>query len=48
MPKEKTTKKETPTRPIVDRIPGIDNSLIIPSHPIAIKENSYKPSKRKK
>jgi hypothetical protein len=48
MSKEKTTKKISPSKPIVSGIPGVDNSLIIPSHPIAIKENSYKPSKRKK
>ena len=48
MPKEKAHKKDTRTKTIVNRIPGVDNNLIIPVHPIAIKENSYKPSKRKK
>ena len=42
------TTNSTTTSPISTRLPGVDNALVIPSSPIFIKENSYKPSNKKK
>ena len=48
MKKTKGNSKPVATTNIApSELPGINNDLIIPSHPTYIKENSYKPSKKK-
>ncbi|MGB8194196.1 MAG: hypothetical protein WCF67_19855 [Chitinophagaceae bacterium] len=43
----KDNKNKKPNTPVSD-LPGVDSSKVIPSYPRLIKENSYKPSNKKK
>lgn len=47
MSKDKKESKQISPKKVY-RLPGVNNDHIIPSEPVYIKENSYKPSKRKK
>jgi hypothetical protein len=47
MGKKNNNKKAQDTSTRQTNLPGVDNSLVIPSHPIIIKENSRHPTVRK-